>query len=186
MSISVFFRKIRSAVILTRILFLAILQRIFEIVGQLLPATTWGCKVRGYFLRPFLKSCGKNFQVALQAKLECLQGIEVGNNVYIGPGSWVCGLRGGIVLEDEVMMGPMISMVSSNHTFKDGSARFAPSVGGSIVIGAGTWIGSGVCVTAGVTVGESCLLAAGAVVNRDVPAHSIVAGVPAKVIGQTK
>jgi len=170
---------------LAYVVFLSIAQRLLEVFGQLLPSTTWGCKVRGYFYRPFMKACGKNFQVALQAKLECMQGIEVGDNVYIGPGCWVCGLRGGITLEDEVMLGPMISMVSSNHTFNDGSARFAPSIGKPIVIGAGTWIAGGVSVTAGVIVGRSCLLAAGAVVTKDVPDFSIAAGVPAKVIGAT-
>jgi maltose O-acetyltransferase len=159
--------------------------RILEILGQLFPENSWGCKIRGAIYRPFLKKCGRNFQVALSAKLEHLSGIEVGNDVYIGHGSWISGLRGGVLLEDEVMLGPFVTMISSNHTFDNGSARFGNSEGGHIEIGFGTWIASGVTVTAGVRVGRSCLLAAGAVVTMDIANESVAGGVPAKIIGST-
>lgn len=159
--------------------------RFLEILGQIFPENAWGCKIRGAFYKPFLKKCGRNFQVALHAKLEHLSGIEVGKDVYIGHGSWISGLRGGLLLEDEVMLGPFVNMVSSNHTFLEGSARFGKGEGGRIEIGSGTWIASGVTVTAGVTVGRSCLLAAGAVVTKNIDKGSIAGGVPAKTIGKT-
>ena len=159
--------------------------RFLEIMGQMFPENALGCKLRGAFYRPFLKKCGRNFQVALHAKLEHLSGIEVGNDVYIGHGSWVSGLRGGVHLEDEVMLGPFVSVISSNHTFEEGSARFGKGVGARIEIGSGTWIAGGVTVTAGVRVGRSCLLAAGAVVTKDITEGSIAGGVPAKIIGKT-
>jgi len=159
--------------------------RILEILGQIFPATAWGCKARGLFYKPFLKKCGCNFQVALLAKLECLDNIEVGDDVYIGHGSWVNGVRGGIVFGNEVMLGPFVQVISSNHRFNNGSARFAAGKGRPIVINNGTWIAGGVHVLAGVTVGHSCLLAAGAVVTKDVPDCSVVAGVPARIIGST-
>jgi len=52
-----------------------------------------------------------------------------------------------------------------------------------IRIGRGTWIAAGVIVVAGVTVGQSCVLAAGAVVTKDVPCNTMVGGVPARIIG---
>ncbi len=159
--------------------------RFVEILGQFFPADSWGCKVRGAIHKPFLKKCGRNFQVALGAKLDHLRGIEVGNDVYIGPGTWICGLRGGVVFGDEVMIGPLVTMVSSNHTFHKQSARFAQGQGGRIEIGYGTWVAGGVTVTAGVTIGRGCLLAAGAVVTKDVEDESVVGGIPAKVIGTT-
>jgi len=160
-------------------------MRLAELTGQLFPENPTGCKMRGYLYRPFLKSCGKDFQVGLQAKLEHAAGIEVGDHVYIGHGSWISGLRGGVQLQDEVMLGPFVRMVSSNHTFANGSARFAPGEGGRIVVGKGTWIAGGATVVAGVEVGESCLLAAGCVVTKDVEAGSIVGGIPARVLGKT-
>lgn len=168
-----------------RALLPAMPMRMLELLGQVFPENAWGCRIRGAFYRPFLKSCGRNFQVGLMAKLEHPGGIDVGHDVYIGHGSWISGLRGGVRLHDEVMLGPFVRMVSSNHTFARGSARFAPGEGGRIEIGRGTWIASGATVVAGVTVGQSCLLAAGCVVTRDVEAGSCVGGVPAKVIGTT-
>lgn len=169
--------------------FLAIVKgtplRCLEILGQLLPEDTWSCKVRGLLIRPFLKKCGQNFQLALHAKLEHLGNIEIGDDVYVGHGTWISGVRGGVVLKDQVMIGPYVVIVSSKHTFKNGSSRYAPSIGGKITIGEGTWIASGVIVTAGVNVGKSCLLTGGAVVTKDVPDGSIAGGIPAKVIGLT-
>ena len=160
--------------------------RWIELFGQLLPENTWSCCIRGFCYKPFLKKCGKNFQVGLNAKLEHLKNIEVGNDVYIGHNCWISGVRGGITFSDEVMLGPFVVIVSSDHMFKSGSARFAEGRPGHITIGRGVWIGSGVTVTAGVTVGPSSLLAAGAVVTKDVPEGTIVGGVPAKPIGKTE
>lgn len=160
-------------------------RRFLELLGQLLPESAWGCRIRGDFQRPFLMSCGRNFQLGLSAKLEHPRGISLGDDVYIGHGCWISGHRGGVRMDDEVMLGPMVNMVSGTHAFANGSARFAAGTPGAITIGRGTWIASGVTVTAGVTVGQSCLLAAGAVVTRDVPDGAIAGGIPAKVIGTT-
>ena len=61
-----------------------------------------------------------------------------------------------------------------------------PSSGYDIRIGRGTWIASGAIITGGVTVGDNVIVAAGAVVTKDVPDFSIAAGIPARVIGDTR
>ncbi len=164
---------------------IGVLFRVAELVGQLFPPSALGCRIRGAIYRPFLKSCGGNFQVGLACKLEHLDGIEVGNDVYVGHGCWLSGLRGGIVLHDEVMFGPFVTMVSSNHQFESGSARFAPGRPGRIEVGRGSWIAAQSTVIAGSKIGASCLVAAGAVVNQDIEDHAIVGGVPARVMGST-
>lgn len=179
------FRIIKAAIMIPWAIFSGMPMRVLELFGQIFPDNSWGCRIRGTFYRPFMKSCGKNFQVALQAKLEHPKEIEVGENVYIGHGSWISGLRGGVCFEDEVMLGPFVRMVSSNHTFRNGSARFAPGEGGRIVIKKGTWVAGGVTVLAGVSVGVSCLLAAGCVVTENVDDGLCVGGIPAKAIGKT-
>lgn len=159
--------------------------RILEHLGQWFPENAAGCKIRGWFYRPFLKRCGKNLQVGLAAKLEHLGGIEFHDDVYIGYGCWISGLRGGIVFEDQVMLGPYVTMVLSNHTFENGSARFGPGRPGAIRVGRGSWIAAHAVVVAGVTIGPSVLVAAGAVVAKDVGEGMVVGGVPAKPIGRT-
>ena len=74
---------------------------------------------------------------------------------------------------------------SDNHTVRDSSDE---DKGGThvmtapIVIGDHVWIGMNVTVLKGVTIGEGAIVAAGSVVNKDIPAHCLAAGVPAKVI----
>lgn len=154
--------------------------RILELIGQCFPEDTRGCKIRGLIYRPFLKKCGRNFQVGLGAKLEHPGNIVVGNDVYIGHGCWISGIRGGIILEDEVMLGPFVKMVSSNHTKLNNSYRFGPGIPGKIRIGRGSWIAANAVLTAGVAIGECCLIAAGSVVTKNQEAFTIVGGVPAK------
>lgn len=157
--------------------------KLIEIIGDFLPEDTYGCKIRGYMYRPFLKKVGKNLQIGLNVKLEHMKNIEFGSDVYIGHGCWISGLRGGVVFEDQVMLGPYVKMVSSNHRFDEtGSARFKKGEGKQIKVGYGTWIASGVILTSGVTIGKGCLIAAGAVVTKSFTNSQIIAGVPAKVI----
>ena len=138
--------------------------------------------IRGFIYRPFLFKCGKNFQVGIGAKLEHLKNIEVGDNVYIGHGCWISGVRGGIKFHNEVMLGPYVKMVSSNHTIINNSFRFGPGIGKPIEIGKGTWIASNAVITAGVTIGECCLVSAGSVVTKSFDSFSVLGGVPAKII----
>lgn len=71
-------------------------------------------------------------------------------------------------------------MDGDNHTLLvDGVAR---SSSAPVVIGDGVWIGARATILKGVTIGDGAVVAAGAVVTRDVPAHSLVAGVPARVV----
>lgn len=161
-----------------------ILFRILEVTFQIFPASAWGCKIRGLLYKPFLKKCGKNFQVAIGAKLEHLKNIEIGDDVYIGHGSWISGIRGGIIFSDEVMLGPAVKMVSSNHTSIRGSYRFGPGIGKQIKIGKGTWIAANVVITAGVEVGEGCLIAAGAVLTNNFESNSVIGGIPARILSK--
>lgn len=73
-------------------------------------------------------------------------------------------------------------MVSGNHAFLNGSARYASAKSLPIKIGYGSWLAANTVITSGVEIGESCLVAAGAVVTKSQPPNSVLAGVPAKVI----
>lgn len=105
--------------------------------------------------------------------------ITLGKNVFI---NHACSFldMGGITIEDNVLIGPRVNLVTENHPL-DPSDRRALIVK-PIVIKRNAWIGAGATILPGVTIGENAVIAAGAVVSKDVPANTVVGGVPAKFI----
>ncbi|MFH1413984.1 MAG: acyltransferase [Candidatus Omnitrophota bacterium] len=111
--------------------------------------------------------------------------IVIGDNVCIGQFSWFDG-SGGIEIGKYSQIASHCALISVNHKYKDAS-RFIALQGKSherIKIGSDVWLGAHVVVVPGVTIGDGCVVGAGAVVTKDIPAYSIAAGVPAKVIGK--
>jgi maltose O-acetyltransferase len=149
-------------------------------IGFFIPDGPYGDKYRGFLYKPFLAKCGKNFKVASQAFIFNPNGLSVGDHVYIGFNTYLG--QGDIVLEDEVLIGNCSSITGSNHTKKGGSYRFGGFEAKTIKIKRGAWVAGNSSIMSGVTIGEGALVAAGAVVTKDVPANSIVGGVPAKVL----
>lgn len=142
-----------------------------------------GARARGKLYEPYLLECGKNFKIAAQAFIYNPNKLRVGDNVYIGFNSYLG--EGAITLKDEALIGPFVSIAASNHLMKDGSFRFGGFAEEPIVIGKGTWLAGHTSVTAGVHIGDSCLVAAGAVVAKSFPDGVIIGGVPAREIGKT-
>jgi acetyltransferase-like isoleucine patch superfamily enzyme len=137
--------------------------------------------------RPLFCSHGKNFVFDPDAHYT-FNTISVGNNVFIGPRAYLNSTHSTIDLGDGVMIGPEVMMVGGNHRY---SVLGVPmhlihektdGDDGPITIGSDVWIGARATILKDVTVGEGAIVAAGAVVTRDVPPYSIVAGVPARVV----
>ena len=105
--------------------------------------------------------------------------ITIGKNVFINHGCSFLDL-GGILIEDDVLIGPKVNLVTENHPI-DPSNRKSLDLK-KIVIKKNVWIGAGATVLPGVTIGENSIVAAGAVVTKDVPENTVVGGVPAKFI----
>ncbi|MFD2873869.1 acyltransferase [Mucilaginibacter ximonensis] len=133
---------------------------------------------------------GDNVSIARDSILFCTgviaqkgKGIVIGNRTGIGARAFLAG-QGGIVIGDDVITGPNIQIFSENHNFHDlnQTIRQQGVTKHATIIGNNCWIGGGATILAGVTVGDGCVIAAGSVVNKSVPANSVVAGVPAKVI----
>ncbi len=104
---------------------------------------------------------------------------RIGKNVFINHACSFLGI-GGITIEDDVLIGPKVNLITESHPL-DPAERKSLTVK-PIVIKRNAWIGAGVTILPGVTVGENSVVAAGAVVSKDVPDNTVVAGVPAKVI----
>jgi acetyltransferase-like isoleucine patch superfamily enzyme len=105
--------------------------------------------------------------------------ISLGKNVFINHACSFLDL-GGITIEDDVMLGPRVNLTSENHPLDPSDRKTV--ILQPIVIKRNAWIGAGATILPGVTIGENAIVAAGAVVTKDVPDNSVVAGVPAKIV----
>ena len=126
-----------------------------------------GSKVDSSFMcfPPFYTDFGKN--------------ITIGKNVFFNTG---CSFqdRGGIRIGNGSMLGMNVTIATLNHGLSSETRNTTyPS---SVIVGENVWIGSNATILPGVTIGGNSVVAAGAVVTKNVPENSVVAGVPAKVI----
>ena len=109
---------------------------------------------------------------------------DFGNRVKFGKGvfinhSAILSASGGIEFEDGSMAAPGLRIATINH---DMNQRHAIYTYGKVTVKKNAWIGMNVTICPGVTIGEYAVVAAGAVVTKDVPDYAVVGGVPAKVI----
>ena len=114
---------------------------------------------------PFNTDCGKN--------------IHIGKNVFINAG---CKFQdqGGITIGDGTLIGHNVVLATLNHVIAPEQRQ--SMIPKPIKIGKNVWIGSNATILAGVTIGDNAIVGAGAVVTKNIPENSIVAGIPAKII----
>lgn len=107
--------------------------------------------------------------------------LKIGKNVFINFDCTFLDL-GGITIEDDVLIGPKVSLVTENHPLNPEHRKGL--ICKPILIKRNAWIGTNATILAGVTIGENAVVAGGAVVSKDVPDNTVVGGVPAKIIKQ--
>jgi acetyltransferase-like isoleucine patch superfamily enzyme len=110
-------------------------------------------------------------------------GISIGSDSLVGEYSVIRG-QGGVHIGDRVYTSPFTNIIAVNHVFDDPNRPFVEQgiTAQGIVIEDDVWLGAGAVVTDGVRIGKGAVIAAGAVVTKDVPPHTVVAGVPARPI----
>lgn len=133
-------------------------ERLSEIIGKPIDKSTT------VFI-PFYTNFGKH--------------ITLGKHVFINHACTFLDM-GGITIEDDVQIGPKVNLITENHPV-DPALRKNLDLK-SILIKRNVWIGAAATILPGVTIGENAIVAAGAVVNNDVAANTIVGGVPAKIL----
>src|SRR5262245_7773294 len=110
-------------------------------------------------------------------------GIRIGRDGLISEYTVIRG-QGGVTIGDRVYTSPMTQIIAVNHVFDDPDRPFIEQgiTAQGIVIEDDVWLGASAVVTDGVRIGRGAVVAAGAVVTSDVPPHTVVAGVPARVV----
>ena len=109
--------------------------------------------------------------------------IRIGTDSLIGELNVLRG-QGGITIGDRVYTAPLVQLLAVNHIYNDPNRPMIEQgiTAAGIVVEDDVWIGAGAVITDGVRVGKGAVVAAGAVVTKDVPPHTVVAGVPARVL----
>lgn len=134
--------------------------------------------LRNYFYRRAGMQLPPSSSIHWRAEFYRPEGIAIGQHCTIGDNVFLDG-REGITFGDNVNVGSHVSVYTRQHDPDD--PDFA-EVGAPVTIGTYAWVSSHSVILPGVNVGEGAVVAAGAVVTRDVPPYTVVAGVPAAVI----
>ena len=140
-------------------------------------------ELRDLFSELIGKKVDENFGLFPPFYTDFGKNITIGKRVFINEGCCFQD-QGGIEIGDDCLIGHQVVFATLNHDpvpEKRGNMTAAP-----IRIGNRVWIGALATILAGVTVGENSIVAAGAVVTKDVPANTVVGGVPAKIIKEIK
>lgn len=133
---------------------------------------------------------GENFSIGRNSIIECTgvirelgEKLTIGKNVGIAANAFI-SMRGPVTIGDDTIFGPNVAIHAENHNFNDVKVpiRLQGATRKGVTIGNDCWIGSNVKILDGVTIGNGCIIAAGAVVNKDIPDYSIAGGIPAKII----
>jgi acetyltransferase-like isoleucine patch superfamily enzyme len=144
-----------------------------------------------WICRRKFKHFGEGAEFRPYAFAVCTEKISIGRNGFIHPLSVLEAdetEEGWILIEDDVSIGPGVHLYAVNNRYDQphvpikyqGYTPAAP-----IVIKRGSWIGANAIILKGVTIGENAVVAACSVVRHDVPDHTLVAGVPARIIKKT-
>ena len=109
--------------------------------------------------------------------------IRTGTNVFLGPYVTIYG-HGGVEIGDQTLVSMRATILSSNHTVpgRGKKIRDYPDILLPTKIGKDVWIGANSVILGGVTIGDGCVIGAGSVVTKDLPAYSVAVGVPASVV----
>ena len=178
-----------------------------EAFFSLLPGKI-GRWIRRYYFGLRLNKSGPRLSIGRFVEFSSPQNISFGNEIYIVDGAVlradegqiiignkfalngnariVADCDGKIIIGNSVMVGPNTIIRASNHKSESAAIDIwlQGQTGGTIIIGDDVWIAANVVILPGVKIGSHSVIAAGAVVTKDVPEYSAVAGVPARVISK--
>jgi maltose O-acetyltransferase len=141
-----------------------------------------GARLNRLLVKYIFKECGKDVNIRPRAYFGRGAHISIGNKSMIGRDAFI-GSGADITIGNKVLMGPDVMIFAVNHEIR----RELPIIdqdfkAGAIIIEDDVWIGARCTILPGVTISKGAVLAAGSVINRNIPRYAIVGGVPAKIL----
>ncbi|MFT7381880.1 MAG: acetyltransferase-like isoleucine patch superfamily enzyme [Roseivirga sp.] len=127
-------------------------------------------------------SYGRKLRIGFPFHISSKNQVTLGNEVYVGP---YCHFRSDVELGDYCLLAPKVSFIGGDHKIVKTDELIRYSGSGQLkktVVGKDVWIGYGAIIMHGLNIGDSAIIAAGAVVTKDVQTGAIVGGNPAKFI----
>lgn len=149
---------------------------------------SFGMELRGRYIPRFFAACGRHPEIGPGLRLRGVHKITAGDNLAIGVDNFLQA-SGGLVFGNDVMLGPNVKIWTINHRFDDTRRpiRDQGYIYEEVRIGDGVWLGADVFVMPGVHIPEGCVVAASSVVGKKkYPPYSLLAGYPARVVGQRR
>lgn len=145
-------------------------------------------RIAMYIMISLFKGHGKNILFFPTNSSFSYKTIVLGNDIFIGPGAMLLASESGIVFGNKIMLGPNVTMMGGDHNssvigkYMYDIHEKLPENDLPIIVEDDVWIGTGAIILKGVRIGEGAIVAAGALVTKDVPNYAIIGGVPAKII----
>jgi maltose O-acetyltransferase len=158
---------------------------LYELIAKRMPTEDFpvlgkaGNILRAFCVKRFIKSCGRDLKIGPNVTLSSSS--VIGDNVTINENCWLPG----VMIDDYALIAPECYSITRNHRYDYANVPIAlqgymdelpPHIGPDV------WIGARVTLLPGIKINRGAIVAAGAVVTREVPSYAIVGGVPAHVI----
>lgn len=172
---------------------LNVLVKLFTFLPKSFLLFIWNCTanhsqilfvgLRYIILKARIKSCGDNVKIGTNVQILGWEKLSIGTNVSIHSNCYI-DANGEIEIKNNVSVAHNSTILSTNHDWKDKTTpiKYNPVTYGKVTIFDDVWIGCGCRILAGVHIQNRAIIAAGAIVNKNVDSNVIVGGIPAKVI----
>jgi len=161
---------------------ICLVNYLMELIFALLPSDSLSNSIKRWMLIVRGSLVGNRPKFGRRLWIDDYTKLVIGNNVFF---NYDCILQatGGIQIDDDVLLAPGVTILSANHDIaKETLMRTGPAICKKVHVKTGAWLGGRCIITPGVTIGQGSVIAAGAVVVKDVAPYTVVGGNPAHFI----
>ena len=129
-----------------------------------------------------LQSCGNDCSFNFPVRIEGPENVSLGDKVTMSPYVHIWG-QGGVTIGNNTMIASHAAITSVTHN-KNSSLYNEENLFSRVIIGSNVWIGTHAVILQGVEIGDNVIVGAGAIVTKNIPANTVVVGIPARKLGE--